>query len=196
MSGKYFANQSTLSSDNKGLILEGEGMTFLDQCGNIRIFQKELVEPCDLGQHLQIGEVLRLKVFLSPLRRITGTAKSLPQLMVARIASDHVHRVRLKQVLQGEEPLVDREVLRGYRCSAQEGIVRGSGYVVLQLRDQRGDEVEGLVDVGKLIQQLDHAVIIFEGVQSNPRQTVLAGNQIFVVRLMLVPENDDAQCRH
>ncbi len=74
--------------------------------------------------------------------------------------------------------------------------MRRSGHVVLDLRDQRRNEVESLVNVGKLIQQFDHPVVVFEGVQPNPGKTVLTRNQIFVERLMLMPENDDAQSGH
>jgi len=52
------------------------------------------------------------------------------------------------------------------------------------------------MDFGKLIQQLHHAVVIFQRVQTDPWQTVLAGNKVFVERLMLMPQNDNAQNRH
>jgi hypothetical protein len=52
------------------------------------------------------------------------------------------------------------------------------------------------VDVGKLVQQLDHTVIVFESVQANPGQTVFRGNEVFIKGLMLVPEDDDAKDRH
>jgi hypothetical protein len=47
------------------------------------------------------------------------------------------------------------------------------------------------VDVGKLLQQSDHAVVVLEGVHTHPRQAVLTGDQIFVKRLMLVPQYYD-----
>ena len=171
-------------------------MTLLDECGDIRIFQEELVEPRDLGEHLQIGEVLRLKIFFGPFGGIARAAKSLPQFMVARIAADHVHRIRLKQILQGETAFVGSQVFRRRGRDFQERIVRRSGHVVLDLRNQRGDEIESLVNVGKLVQQFDHPIVVFQGVQAHPGQTVFPRDQIFVERLMLVPKNDDAQSWH
>src|ERR1700681_1150318 len=112
MRGKHLTQQGTLTSDCKALIFERESTTLLDERGDIRVVQEELVEPCDLGEHLQIGEVLRLKVFLGPFRRITGAAESFPELVVARIAANHVHRVRLKQVLQGEAAFVCSQISR------------------------------------------------------------------------------------
>jgi hypothetical protein len=43
------------------------------------------------------------------------------------------------------------------------------------------------MDVGKLVQQLHHAVVIFQAVQPHPWQTVFSGEQVLVKRLMLVP---------
>ncbi len=77
MGGQHFTQQSALSGDHECLILERESLTLLDQRGDIRIVQKELVEPCDLREHLQIGEVLRLKIFFGPfggIARLRGNA--------------------------------------------------------------------------------------------------------------------------
>ena len=52
------------------------------------------------------------------------------------------------------------------------------------------------MDGGKLVQQFDHAVIVFESVQTYPGQTVFAGNQILVKRLVLMPEKNDAEDGH
>ena len=50
--------------------------------------------------------------------------------------------------------------------------------------------------VGKLVQQFDHPIVVFEGVQPNPGKTVLTRDQVFVERLMLMPKNDDAESGH
>ena len=107
-----------------------------------------------------------------------------------------MHRIRLKQVLQSKAAFVGGEIFRRLGCHGKKWIVRRPSHVILNLRNQRRDEVESLVNIGKLIQQLDHAVVVFEGVQADPRQTVLTRYQIFVVGLMLVPENNDAQSGH
>jgi hypothetical protein len=52
------------------------------------------------------------------------------------------------------------------------------------------------VNVGKFIEHLDHAVIIFEPVHADPRQAVFTGYQIFIERLVLMPQNYDANDRH
>ena len=107
-----------------------------------------------------------------------------------------MNRVSLEKVLQSEAALFGSKIFRWLGSHLQKRIVRGSGYVILNLADQRRNQVESLVDVGKFVEQLDHAVIIFEGMQANPGQTVFARDQVFVERLMLVPEDDDAQNRH
>jgi hypothetical protein len=91
--------------NHKTLIFERVVALFLDQRGNIFIFQKEFVEPCDLRQHLQIGEVARLKIFFRFLGRYPCSPETLEKLPVARIAPNQVRRIRLKKILQGKLPL-------------------------------------------------------------------------------------------
>ena len=71
------AQQFPLARDHKTLIVERVVALFLDQRGNVFIFQKEFVEPCDLRQHLQVGEVAALESTSPPSRannRARGTA--------------------------------------------------------------------------------------------------------------------------
>ena len=88
------------------------------------------------------------------------------------------------------------QVLRRLGGHTQKGILRRARHVILNLRDQRRHQVEVLVHVGKLIQQFHHAVIVFQGMQPHPRQAVLAGDQILVQGLVLMPEQDQAEGRH
>jgi hypothetical protein len=52
------------------------------------------------------------------------------------------------------------------------------------------------MDFRKLFQKFDHPVVVFQGMQPDPGEAVLSRNQVFVIRLMLMPENDDAQNGH
>src|SRR5579872_5504536 len=58
MCGQHLAQQFTLASDHEGLILQRESLTLFDQSRDIRVVEKELIKPCYLREHLQIGEVL------------------------------------------------------------------------------------------------------------------------------------------
>ena len=77
--GKHLAHQFALPGNDEGLILQRISLTFLDQRRDIRIFKKELIKPCDLREHLQIGKILRLKIFVGPLRRIAGAVEIAPK---------------------------------------------------------------------------------------------------------------------
>src|SRR5207249_5829837 len=138
---------------------------FLDQGGDFGILKREFVEPRNLRKHLQVGEVLRLEIFLGSFGCIATATKTLPELAVTRIAAYHVNRIGLEKILQSEAALFGSKIFRRLGGHLQKGIVRGSGYVVLDLGNQRRNQIEGLVDIGKFVQQLDHAVIIFEGMQ-------------------------------
>ena len=50
--------------------------------------------------------------------------------------------------------------------------------------------------VRKLLEDLDHAVVVLEGVHTRPGQFILAGYEVFVERLMHVPEEAEMDSRH
>ena len=107
-----------------------------------------------------------------------------------------MRRIGLEKILQRETPLPGSKIVRRFRRHVQKRIPRGPAHVVLNLGDQRRNKIEGLMDVGKLVQQFDHSVVVFERMQAHPGQAVLAGDQILVKRLVLMPENHDAQDGH
>ena len=124
-------------------------------------------------------------------------AKPLPQFPVARIAPN--------QVLPGSPETRYCSAKRRSSCvrsfaglaaTSQKRILRRSRHIILNLHHQRRHQIEVLMNVRKLVQQLHHAVIVFERVQPHPGQAIFAGDQILVERLVLVPEKDDAQGRH
>ncbi len=191
-----FGQQFPLARDYKTLIFKRIIAFFPDQRRNVRVFQKEFVEPCDLRQHLQVGEIPRLKIFLRFLGRLPMLPEALPQLPVARIPTDQVRRVGLKKILQGKLSLLQRQVLCRLGGHLKKRILRRPRNVVLNLNDQRRHQIEVLVNIGKLIQQLHHAVVVLEGMQAHPRQAILARHQILVKGLVLVPEKDETQGGH
>ena len=58
----------------------------------------------------------------------------------------------------------------------------------LDLPDQRGHQVERDADARELLEHGDHAPVVLDGVQPDPRQDVLAGGEILVIRLVHVPQ--------
>jgi hypothetical protein len=196
MCRQHPAQQFLLPGNHKFLIVQRVVVSFLDQRRDVLFFQKELVKPCDLRQHLKVGEILRLEISFRSLRMIPVLAKPLPQLAVPRITSDQILRVRLKQVLQRKPALFIRKILGRLGRDIQERIQRRPGNIILYLDHQRRHKIEVLMNLRKLIQQLHHSVIVFERVQSRPRQAILAGDQVFIKRLVLMPKKDDAQDGH
>ena len=123
-------------------------------------------------------------------------AKALPQFPVTRIAPDQVLRDSPETDIAEQTAALPAQVFRGLCRHSQERILRRTVHIILDLHHQRRHEVEVLVDFGKLVQQFHHSVIVFERVQANPRQTIFAGDQILVKRLVLVPQKNDAEDGH
>jgi hypothetical protein len=107
-----------------------------------------------------------------------------------------VNGIRLEQILKRESAFLGAQIASWFRSNREERIARGAAFVVLNLRDERRNQIKGLMDVRELIEQFHHSVVVFEGVQTYPGETVLSGDQIFVERLMLVPKQNDTQNRH
>ena len=140
--------------------------------------------------------MLRLKISLGFFSRIAMLAESLAQFPISRIAANQIRRVRLKKILQGELPLFLGQILCRFCRNLQKRILRRPCHIILNLGNQRWNKIEVLVNVREFVEQLHHAVIIFEGVHTHPRQAVLASHQILVKRLMLMPEKNQTQGGH
>src|SRR5256714_3423724 len=100
MCRQHTREQFSLSRNHKFLIIERVVMPFRDQRRNVFLLEEEFIEPSDLREHLQIGKILRLKIPFSAIRMIPLLAKPLPQFLVARIPSNDILRICLKQILQ------------------------------------------------------------------------------------------------
>src|SRR5581483_1111009 len=100
MGRKNLGQQFTLPRDHEFLILKRVPMPLFDQSCDVRFIQEKYVEPCNLRKNLQVREILRLKIALRSFRRVARSAKTLPQLAVARVPPNHVDRIRLEQILQ------------------------------------------------------------------------------------------------
>ena len=190
------AEQLALPRHHQPLVFERIVPAFADQFRNVFLRQKILVEPPNLREHLQVGEVLSLKIFLRALRRFPRPVKFLPQFAVPRIAPDYIHRIRLKQILQRKPPLPFCQVFRGLRRNLQKRVLRLARNIILNLRDQRGHQIERLMHLRELVQQLHHPVVVFQSMEARPGQTILPRHQVFVERLVLVPQDDNSQLGH
>src|SRR5271169_4837759 len=51
------------------------------------------------------------------------------------------------------------------------------------------------MDAGKLLRQLHHAVVVLQGMQPYPGKAILAGDHVFVERLVHVPEQHQPDFR-
>jgi len=80
-----------------------------------------------------------------------------------------VYWVGLKKILQGKVTLGSREIFRRLCGHVEKRVTRRTADIILNLRDQRRNQVKGLMDVGELVQQLDHPVIVLQGMQTHPR---------------------------
>src|SRR5256885_10240655 len=158
----------TFSGDDSRLVFERIISALANQFRNIRLFQKVFVEPTNLGQHLQVGKVLGLKNLLRTLWRIPSAAEPLPQLPVTWITANYVRGMGLKQILQSETSLIEGKIIRGLSSHLKERIVGFTRNVVLDLGNERWHQIESLMNVGKLIQQFDHPVVVLQRVQARP----------------------------
>ena len=106
--------------------------------------------------------------------------------MLKRLAA-----LRVKEVLQDEGHVLLGELRGRLQAQVEVPVVRAVGGEGLELHQERRNQVERHPDGRKFAQQRDHPVVVLQGVEANPGEDVLAGDQIFVVRLVHVPEEGD-----
>ena len=80
------------------------------------------------------------------------------------------------------------QVLGGRKSQREPGLIEFSAGVLLKLRGQRRNHVEGGVHSGKFFEHANHAPVILQCMQARPRQDVAAGGGIAILRLVHVPK--------
>ena len=181
------------------LVVLGEAPILGHQPANAGVAVKiEGIDPGELVPDLQIAQVVAAETAgggAAVCGRGQRAAAPRQELGVARIDVDHPLPLRVKETLEDEVDIVLVELGGRFHAQLQRpvaGAVRGKR---LQLHQQRRHEVERHAHGGKLAQDRHHAVIILQGVQPHPRQDVLPGDEILVIRLVHVPQQSDASHR-
>ena len=70
------------------------------------------------------------------------------------------------------------------------GIVRD---IIRNLFQKRGYQIEGLLDCREIVEDLHHVEVVFDAVQSDPRQNEAPALVILVAGLVLMPEECNPQ---
>src|ERR1700730_6453941 len=154
------------------------------------------VEPGKLREYLEVAQILRAE---DPPPALRIAARSLPgvvQLAISRIAIDHTAGGGLEKVAQHELLLGFVQALGWLDGAIKKRIARFAGSIFLNLYNHGWHQVESLMDVREFLQNLDHAVIIFERMETSPGQTVFTGRQILVEGLVLVPHETQMDALH
>src|SRR5207248_7999391 len=90
MCRQNFLDQFALSVIDELLIVHRKSPPFAHQSSDLRLRQKEFVEPGNLRKYLQVCNILRLEIFVSLLGRRARPPKAFPEFGVTRIAPDQV----------------------------------------------------------------------------------------------------------
>ena len=156
----------------------------MDQLNQFLIARQQIfIEPNQKMINLQIAKVLRRETFLARLHSV--------QFQIARIARNQAVVIRLEEILQNEVLLRLAQLFGGRERAIEKRIGRFSRSIFVDLRDHRRHQVERFVNRRKFGENLNHSGVVFERVEPRPRQFVLSGPQIFVERLMHVPQKTD-----
>ena len=87
--------------------------------------------------------------------------------------------------------LVWRQLGGGFQAQLEMPVMRPFFGERLELNEHRRHQIERQADAGELAHERGHAVVVLQRVQTHPRQDVLAGGEVFVIRLVHVPEDCD-----
>ena len=195
--GQHQPQNLPLFAPHQGLIRQTEIAALFDQVAHFRIVLLELlVKPGQLRQDLQVPKRLAAERAPRALDVPAGCLPGVIQLAIARIAVNHALRIGVKRVSQQEPLLAFGQVFSRFESRLQKRIGRHAPRVLVHLHHHRRHQVERLAHLRKLLQDLDHAVVIFQRMHARPGQLILARDQVLVKRLMHVPKETEMDTWH
>ena len=159
------------------------------------MFEKLFVEPCDLGEHLKVAEVLSAEGGAA-VDHVLLRLMSVIEFAEARIAVDHAAGIGHEEIAQDEGAFFVGEGFGGFQGDVEERVIGLAARVLFHLHHHGGHQVEGLLDLREFLEDFDHAVVVFEGVHAGPREAVFARGQVLVEGLVHVPEEAEVDSRH
>ena len=115
-------------------------------------------------------------------------ATAIKQLPVGWIRLDHGVPVRHEEVLEQEQFLILVEIRGRFDRHGQKLVGSIIPHIVTDLFEERGNEVEGLMNVGEVGQERGHVIIVLDAMHPDPRKDVGASHVITIVRLVHVPD--------
>ncbi len=136
-----------------------------------------MIHPCQRPPDLNVSELLNGKRSLP----------APPQFRISRIRLDHRSRdwkeLRDYQLTSNVTQFFSRR-----KREVKQGVTSFATSVVIQLQNQGGNKIEGLMDLRKLSTEVDHSQVILGGVQIGPGHDVGIPNYILIEGLMHVPK--------
>jgi len=172
-----------LDLPESGLVVLRKAASELHQAPDARVgIQIQRIDPGQLLPDLKVPKIVH----------VVGRSASGKQVGVARIDVDHPLPLSVEKVGANELDLGRGQIDRRLETELERPIPRAIFGERLELDEEGRHEVEGHLHVGKLPQERHHPVVVLERVQPHPRQDVLPRREVFIERLMHVPENGDA----
>ncbi len=121
------------------LIVERIAAAFANQFADIRILEKEFIQPGNLREHLEVSDVPVThanndlqRIILTP----AAVSGEVAQFAVARITANQVVDIGLEKVLHCETLFFECEIARRHGRNFKKRISGCSGYIILNLRYQ------------------------------------------------------------
>src|SRR5258708_7732552 len=104
--------------------------------------------------------------------------------------------VELKSASENLRLVFAGEFVGGLKGQREPRLIEFTAGVFFELHAQCGHDVECGVEAGSFAQHLHHAPVIFQGMQARPRQNILSGFRIAILRLVHVPQDHQVDAIH
>ena len=185
-----------LFTAHQSLIGQRIAALFVDEGDDFGVFVEEFfIEPGDLGQHLEVPELLRPEDASGDTLLVLCFPR-IVEFPVTGKAADHTVGVGEEEVAEDAGFVVVGEVFGRLEGEVQQGIVGLTTGVFLDLDHHGRDQVKGLPDGRKFFQDFDHAVVVLQGMHAGPREAILTGGEVLIERLVHVPEKAQVDFWH
>src|SRR5712672_2060980 len=104
--------------------------------------------------------------------------------------------VELKRASENLRLVFAGEFVGGLKRQREPRLIEFIAGIFFKLYAQCWNHVERGVKVGRFAQHLHHTPVVFQSVQSRPRQNILSGFRIAILRLVHVPQDHQVDAIH
>ena len=179
------------------LLVFGPVLSLFTKFPQLRVlFKHQFVNPGEVAPHLQIAQISFGKSRQRRFDRIDPEPSLQIHFVITTVGTNHILHARHEEVVQHIVDIGFAESVGGIPRNVEMPVAACLISILLQLQQQAGNEIDGAVKLGHLLEMQRHAVVILGSVQADPGHQRLAADVVRIIRLVLMPQKSKCHRLH